>query len=146
MTREMLLKLWDESWDAGIWIAPWSRAVQGVTPEQAAWSPASGRHCIWQIVNHVCMWREYTLTQIDGRAGPARTELEAANFAMPASNNAETWTQTIDRLRKTHDDIRAAIASPGSSLKRLQYHLGHDCYHLGQIMYLRAMQGMMPIE
>lgn len=31
-------------------------------------------------------------------------------------------------------------------LDRLQYHLFHNSYHLGQIMYLRAMQGLKPIE
>jgi len=145
MDRELLLKLWDESWDQGIWIAPWSKAVQGLSPKQAAWSPAADRHCIWQIVHHVCIWREYTLTAVDGRSGPSRKEVESGNFAMPASRTAVEWRRSVDRLQATHNDIRAAIAT-ASSLERLQYHLGHDCYHLGQIMYLRATQGMGPIE
>ena len=74
MDRRTLLKLWDESWDQGIWIAPWSKAVRGLSPRQAALHPAAGRHSIWQIVNHVCIWREYTLTKLDGRPGPARGE------------------------------------------------------------------------
>jgi hypothetical protein len=146
MDRQSLLKLWDESWDEGIWIAPWSKAIGDLSIEQACWSPAAGRHCIWQIVNHVCIWREYTLSLLDGRPGPSREQVERENFAMAAGRTVAEWRGTIDRLRTTHDAVRVAIAYPGSSLERLQYHLGHDCYHLGQIMYLRAMQGMGPIE
>jgi len=146
MDRASLLKLWEESWDKGIWIAPWSKAVDGLSAEQAAWSPATGRHCIWQIVHHVCIWREHTLTMHDSRPGPSQKEAEGANFAMPASRSTAEWHKSIARLQRTHNDMREAIANPASSLERLQYHLGHDCYHLGQIMYLRAMQGMAPIE
>jgi uncharacterized damage-inducible protein DinB len=145
MERDVLLKLWDESWDEGIWIAPWSRAVGDLRADQARWSPASERHCIWQIVNHVCIWREYTLARLEGR--PARSPTEGgANFAMPEAMTEASWRQTIDRLRQTHDGVREAIARPDSSLERLRYHLGHDCYHLGQIMYLRALQGLPSIE
>lgn len=31
-------------------------------------------------------------------------------------------------------------------LERLVYHLPHESYHMGQIMYLRAMQGLPPLE
>ncbi len=146
MERALLVKLWEASWTEGIWIAPWSKAVGGLSLPQTAWSPAPGRHCIWQIVNHVCIWREHTLSQLDVRKGPSREDLERDNFAMPASKSEASWQATIDRLRRTHNDIREAIARPDSSLERLPYHLGHDCYHLGQIMYLRALQGLAPIE
>lgn len=40
----------------------------------------------------------------------------------------------------------AAIADAGHTLDRLQYVPYHDSYHVGQIMLLRALQGMKPIE
>ena len=146
MDRSLLLKMWDESWNKGIWIAAWSKAVEGLTPEQAAWRPAPGRHCIWQIVNHVCIWRETTLARTDGCHGPTREELERDNFAMRDSPDAAGWKRTLERLQDTHDELRKIIADPQSSLERSPYHLGHDCYHLGQIMTLRALQGLPPIE
>ncbi len=146
MDRALLLKLWDESWDAGIWIAPWSKAVADLTPAQAAWTPGPGRHSIWQNVNHVCIWREYTLTRVDGRPGPTREQTERDNFTQPASPSADGWQKSLQRLRASHLAIREAIAAPVNSLERLPYHLGHDCYHLGQIMLLRGMQGLPVIE
>lgn len=146
MDRVTLLKLWDESWDKGIWIAPWSKAVEGLSTEQAAWTPAKDRHCIWQIMHHVCAWREHSLGIVHGKPVPSPAEVEGANFAMPPSWSVAEWRESIARLQRTHNDIREAIANPALPLERPQYHLGHDCYHLGQIMYLRAMQGMGPIE
>ena len=69
MDRQLLLRLWDASWNEGIWIAPWSKAVGALTPQQAAWAPSPGRHSIWEIVNHVCIWREHSLSRFDGRRG-----------------------------------------------------------------------------
>lgn len=153
MNNPSLLRLWDESWSDGIWIAAWSKAVDGLTPEQAAWQPAPSRHSIWQIVSHVCIWREYTLTKLDGRAGPKREEMTPRNFEAPASVTPAAWAATCARLKKSHDDLRAFIAAApngpsesGGPGERPAYHLGHDCYHLGQIMYLRAMQGLGVIE
>jgi hypothetical protein len=146
MDRSLLLNLWDESWSEGIWIAPWVKAVQDLTPEQAAWNPAANRHNIWQIVNHVCVWREYTLALLAGGARPTRPDSINDNFAMPDSPNLAAWKQTLGRLQATHDEFARAIPNPATSLERVPYHLGHDCYHLGQIMYLRALQGLAPIE
>lgn len=146
MNQNILSKLWDESWADGIWIAPWDKALDSLTPAQAAWTPAPSRHSIWQIVNHVCIWREATLSRFDGRRGPSREDLERDNFAHPPTPDQAAWDVTRARLRATHDEIRKAIAKPEGPMDRLPYHLGHDCYHLGQIVYLRAMQGMPPIE
>lgn len=152
----MFARLWEESWSVGIWFAPWEKAVAGLAPEQAAWSPGVGRHSIWQNVAHVCAWREYTLTKVDGRPGPKRQDMDALNFEGPKKGDVEEWRALIARLRQTHMDMAAAMQSVGGSggsplerggaAERLAYHLGHDAYHLGQIMQLRAMLGMAPIE
>src|SRR5262249_42751421 len=139
--RELLLKLWDESWTEGIWIAPWKGAVESLTPEQAAWRPAPERHCIWQLVNHVSIWREYTLAKLAGGGHPTRDEVLSGNFAMPDSPTDAEWHRALERLHASHLAMAAALAQPTAPLDRLRYHLGHDCYHLGQIMYVRALQG-----
>lgn len=146
MNHETLLKLWNESWDQGIWIAPWRKAVEDLSATQAAWRPAPNRHCVWQIVEHVCFWREYTLAKAYGRATPSKDEVERANFAMPETSTEAEWRRSIERLQQSHEALRAAIKDSNAAPERLPYHLGHDCYHLGQIMLLRAMQGLAPIE
>lgn len=149
MTNETLIKLWSESWASGIWVAPWEKAVAGLTPHMAAWRPAPDRHSIWEIVNHVCIWREYTLSKIDpSRPGPKREEMEHRNFEPARAINELDWDATVARLRETHVAIEGAMKAMVNEVaqERLPHHLGHDCYHLGQIMYVRAMLGMKPIE
>lgn len=143
--RQVLLRLWGESWEDGIWVAAWARAIGDVGPAQAAWKPLPAIHSIWQNVNHVCIWREYTLVKLGLRTAPAREEVGARNFEAPTDTGEAAWHATRARLKETHDALRGAIES-GQPLERLQYHLPHDTYHLGQIMTLRAMQGFAPVE
>jgi hypothetical protein len=145
MDRTALTKLWDEFWESGLFAAPWSKAID-VTPEQAAWSPVPGRKSIWQIVNHVIFWRTYVLDR--ARGGPQLTpeEIERRNWEPPTAVTPEAWRQTRTRLRDSHTRLREAVADPGTTLDRIQYMLPHDAYHLGQIMYVRALQGLPVIE
>ena len=137
---------WDEAWGEGLWIAPWSKAVDGLTAAQAAWSPGPGRHSIWQIVNHLIFWREYTLDVLAGKPKPSPEVRERLNFLAPERVTDEAWALTRERFAQTQRRIREALMDRQTPLDRIPYHVPHDAYHVGQIMYLRAMQGLAPIE
>ncbi|MGH7131901.1 MAG: DinB family protein [Phycisphaerales bacterium] len=142
-----LLKHWDESLTGGLWFASWRAALADLTPAQATWKPAPERHSIWQILNHVTYWREVTARKARGDAVPTDdAELARENFRAPETVTATAWKQDVDRFEAVHAAIRALIADPAASHDRAEYHLTHDAHHLGQIMLLRAMQGMKPIE
>jgi hypothetical protein len=141
----MLLRMWDESWDTGLWAASWSSAVGGLTAAQAAWKP-EGRHSLWQNVNHVSVWREVTLSKQGLFAVREKKEIERLNFEEPPAITEPAWEAAKARLKHTHDAIRALITEPTKDAERAYYHLAHDQYHLGQIMQLRAMQGLPPLE
>ena len=145
MTREMLARLWNDAWDGESWVAPWSRAID-LTPPPAAWSPSPGRHSIWQIVSHVAFWRETSLDIIAGKPKLPPDEVKRRNFPAPEAVTAAAWQQARDRLADSHRRIAASLADPSFPFDRLQHHPYHDAYHLGQIMYLRALQGLPPIE
>ena len=68
MDRHALVEQWDEAWSEGVWWTAWSRALEGLTAEQAAWKPAPDRHSIWQLVNHMAFWREYMANRAEGGA------------------------------------------------------------------------------
>lgn len=140
-----LSELWREWWAGDIWITPWSKALDGLTPEQAAWTPEGGRHSIWQLVNHVMFWRDVTMQRIAGNP-PAGYEPEHdEQFPAPSRVDAPSWDATRARLESSHEAIRAAIDDEKTPRDRLRYHLAHDAYHLGQIMQLRALQGLPPV-
>lgn len=146
MERETLMQMWDESWAGGIWFGPWSKALEGLTARQAAWQPQPGRHSIGQLVAHVAFWREVTIDLLEGRPEPAADVVARSNFPAFDGGDEAVWTATRARLESTHRRLRAAIADPKQSIERVRYHLVHDSNHLGQILYLRGLQGMDPIE
>jgi hypothetical protein len=146
MERDSLLKLWDESWEDGIWFGSWSRALANLTPAQAAWQPKPGKHSIWQLVNHVVFWREVTVDLLAGRPRPSRAESERRNFEASAEPTAAAWDAARAALERSHRAIREAIADERHPLDRLRYHLAHDANHLGQMLYLRSLMDLPVIE
>jgi len=147
MDRSSLLKFWNDAWSEGLWAAAWSKSVAGLTPSQAAWKPADGRHSIWQIVNHMIFWREDALARLKGETRrPTDEELAKYNFAEPAEVSEAAWKTTVGGFERSQQDVAQAIAEPANSVERLAYLLPHDCYHIGQINYVRAMQGLKAIE
>lgn len=147
MDRGWFLKQWDDAWTEGLWTASWSKSVEDLTPAQAAWKPAPGRHSIWQIVEHMIFWREDTLERLlTGRGSLPDDELQRRNFPEPPETSKAAWEAALARFRQSHERIAAAIRDPHARLDRIQYLLAHDSYHIGQINLLRALQGIRPIE
>jgi hypothetical protein len=146
MQRSDLLKFWNDAWTEGLWAAAWSKSIDGLSPQQAAWKPAAGRHSIWQIVHHMLFWREDALARLTGKGAPSEDDVARLNFLEPADLTDAAWNATRDRLRRSQEAVAAALADPSKSIERLQYLLPHDSYHIGQINLLRALQGLKPIE
>lgn len=143
-SRQHLVRWMDEAWESGLWAAPWKRALEGISAQQAAWRPGPGRNCIWEIVNHICFWREHQLRKLAGQ-DVSKQEVEQRNFEMPPAVTEDAWRDAEARFERTHRQFRAALADDTKDLKPLEYLIPHDSYHIGQIMTLRAMQGMKPI-
>ncbi len=143
--RESLITMWTEAWEEGLWAAAWSAAIEGLTPQQAAWKPQPGRHSTWQIVNHLLFWREYSFRVLVGDR-PVQVEVDRRNWEEPTEVNPAVWEETRRRFAESQEEILRTLRGEETRLNRFLYHLPHDNYHIGQIMYLRAMQGLEPIE
>jgi len=146
MDRELLLKMWNDAWETGLWAAAWSKVLADLTPQQAAWKPGPDRHSIWQIVAHMVFWRENELRRMASGQAPTDDEIQRLNFPAIQDVTAEAWPQTYQRFAGTQRRIADALNSPTVNLDRVRYLLPHDCYHMGQICYLRALQNMPSVE
>ncbi len=145
MLHEHLVEQWDLAWDGDGWHASWTKALGDLSALQAAWVPDGARHSIWQLVNHVVFWRNVTLNKAEGLPTPSEAECNQRNFEAPADVSEDAWSNTKQALEDSYRALRPILEGKKPGLDRAKYHLTHDAYHLGQIMHLRAMQGMKPI-
>jgi uncharacterized damage-inducible protein DinB len=144
--RATFAELWDDAWNDGLWAAPWRASIEDLSAQQAAWTPALDRHSIWQIVLHMIFWRESWLKRAAG--GPRHTdeEQERLNFPDITDTSEAAWATACQRFADTQSRIAEALRNSDPATDPLTYFLPHDCYHFGQIAYLRAMQGLPPID
>ena len=80
------------------------------------------------------------------RQEPDDAEVSRRNWEEPTDASADAWSTARTRLSDTHRQIAEALENEHEPLDRLKYLLPHDCYHFGQIMYVRALQGLPSID
>jgi len=144
--RAFIAGWFDEAWADGLWSASWSKSLEGLTAEQAAWSPGEGRHSIWQLVLHMVYWRERHLRRIETGQPQPDDDLATLNWPVLTGVSEPAWAEARARFESTQQRLAALLRDPDPGHDILVYFLPHDCYHFGQINALRAMLGLPPIE
>jgi hypothetical protein len=146
--RTIVRSLWAEAWNKGLGFAPWKDVLAGISVAEAAWIPGDGRHSIWAHVSHICFWREFIVSAARKGTLPTDEEIHRRNFEAPTSGLAGSeaaWTTLRQRFADSHAAIGAVYADPNAFHDWMFGLIGHDSYHVGQIMLLRALQGMKPL-
>lgn len=135
----------DTAWNEETYTPPWRKAIEGLTPEQAVWKPEGAKHSIWQLVEHMAFWREQVLHEM---GGGERDEAEIARRNWPETGEitAEAWTEAVGRLAAQHEAVKSAMEGSDEAARKLHNFIEHDAYHFGQIMLLRALQGLPPLD
>jgi uncharacterized damage-inducible protein DinB len=125
------------------WFAPASAAVEGITAEQASWQDGKGNHSIGQLAAHLVFWNRQQLAKFRGEAPEAFSGDNNETFNR---FDAARWTAIVKDL----DEVMSAWekAVEGANEKKLEKwastiaHIGaHNAYHVGQIIYIRKLQG-----
>ena len=126
------------------WFVPVMKAVEGLTPEQAAWKENNANHSIAQLVNHLTFWNRRQLEKFRGEKPGAYS-----------GNNDETFVTTLDKagweaavrqldevLTAWEKEIETADEAKLQSWYGVIAHIStHNAYHTGQILYIRKEQG-----
>jgi uncharacterized damage-inducible protein DinB len=141
--KEVLLEQLHTTHDVEDWFVPISVAVEGVTPEQAKWTDGHGGHSIGQLVNHLAFWNERNLQRFQGTTLLAYSGNNDETFN---SFDSKTWAETVKRLDGVMKAWEKAVeAADDAKLKTESSriaHIGtHNAYHIGQIIYIRKLQG-----
>lgn len=132
-------------------------ALRGVDAAEAAWRPAPGRHCVWELALHVAYGHHVARRRIEGpSAGRFPRRLVATWWpALPDELSPAAWAEDLALLRAGHERLTAGAAElsrralartvKGRALR--EHLLGialHDAYHAGQIRLVRRLGSTTP--
>lgn len=151
-----LLAILDQAYDKTSWHGTNLRgSIRRVTPAQAAWRPAAGRHNIWEIVVHAAYWKYAAARRLTGGARGS-FPLKGSNwFPRPVASKSsfdKAWKADLALLDEMHSALRAAVmrlsakdlsrTPPGKKVSNVALLSGvaaHDLYHAGQIQLLKRL-------
>ena len=141
--RGVLLEQLHTTDDVEDWFVPIRVAVEGLSPEQVKWTDGKGGHSIGQLVNHMAFWNEQNLHRFQGTPLLA---YDGNNDETFNKFDAKTWVATKERLIQVMKDWEKAVETADEDKLKTQAsriaHVGtHNAYHLGQIIYIRKLQG-----
>jgi hypothetical protein len=151
-----LLAIIDQAYNKASWHGTNLRgALRRVTPAQAAWRPAAGRHNIWEIAVHAAYWKYTAARRFTGGARGS-FPLKGSNWfsrpADPHASNDAAWKADLALLDDMHIALRRAVVQlsskdlsripPGKKVSNFALLSGvaaHDLYHAGQIQILKRL-------
>ena len=125
------------------WFVPANTAVEGLTPEQASWKDGSGNHSVGQLTVHLIFWNQQELAKFKGET-PAK--FDGNNNETFDSFDKKKWADAVKQL----DDVLTAWekAVEAADDKKIEAsastiaHIGaHNAYHIGQMIFVRKLQG-----
>jgi uncharacterized damage-inducible protein DinB len=126
------------------WFVPANTAVAGLTAQQARWTDGSGNHSVGQLANHLIFWNSQELARFKGEK-PAK--FDGNNDETFNSFDSKQWDATVKKLDEVLTDWEKAVEAADD--KKIQTfaseiaHVGaHNAYHIGQIIYVRKLQGV----
>lgn len=141
--RSILLHELHTTHNQADWFVPISVAVDGLSAQQASWQPPAGGHSAGQLTYHLLFWTRLNLQRLKGE-----------NPGKFAGDNDETftkfddkqWNDTVKQLDEVMTDLEKFVESADeqklSSVATTVANIcTHNAYHVGQIVYVRKLQG-----
>jgi hypothetical protein len=130
------------------WFVDAMTAVNGLTPEQASWRDGKGNHSAGQLMYHLVFWNRRSLAKFKGE--PA-AKFSGNNEETFDSFDAKTWSATVRQLDEVMTELEKVVENADENQLKAWAseieHIGaHNAYHIGQIVYIRRLQGSWDAE
>ena len=141
--RSILLEQLRTTHNKEDWFVPVNIAVEGLTADQAKWTPGPGNHSVGQLANHLLFWNTEALARFKGEPPP---KFSGNNDETFNNFDATEWANTIQQLDKVMTEWEKAVeAADDEKLEQWAPTIArigtHNAYHTGQIIYVRKLQG-----
>lgn len=125
------------------WFVDANTAVAGLTPEQASWQDGKGNHSIGQLANHLVFWNQQELAKFKGEPP---VKFSGDNNETFNNFDSKKWAATVKQLDQVLTEWEKAVEAADDKKLESWYsiiaHIGtHNAYHIGQIIYIRKLQG-----
>src|SRR5215472_12759029 len=125
------------------WFVPANIAVQGLTAERANWTDGKGNHSIGQLAYHLLFWNTQLLAKFKGETPPKYSGKNDDTFY---NFDAKQWNDTVQQLDKVMTDLEKFVETADDKTIEKNAPLiarvgTHNAYHVGQIIYIRRLQG-----
>ena len=140
--KSILLEQLKGTHDHEEWFVPVKIAIEGLTPEQAAWKDETENHSIAQLVNHLIFWNQQQLAKFREEKSPAFNGDNKETFAGLDKTSWEASVKQLDdvltaleKMIEGADEVKLAKWAP--NIARIST---HNAYHTGQIIYIRKMR------
>lgn len=142
--KGVLLEQLKTTHDQEDWFVPVSVAVDGLTAEQAMWSPGKGNHSVGQLAYHIWYWDQRALNSFNG---VPNEKFDGNNNETFDKFTPAQWDDLVKKLNQVLADWDKAVAEADDAKiaanASLIAHVGaHNAYHVGQILYVRKLQGV----
>ena len=142
--RGVLLEQLRTTHDQEDWFVPVSIAVDGLTAQQAMWSPGKGNHSVGQLAYHIWYWDQRALNDFKG---VKNEKFDGNNNETFDNFTADQWTDLVKKLNQVLSDWDKAVndaddAKLAASASLLAHVGAHNADHVGQILYVRKLQGV----
>jgi DinB family protein len=150
---ELLLEVSDQAFSQKSWHGTTLRgALRGLTPKEALWRPAPGRHNIWELTLHAAYWKYVVRRRLAG-AAIGSFDRRPSNWPdIPDPADDKAWKNDIALLEMEHRKLREVVLRlPPAELERRsprgvwtyaqEIHgvAAHDLYHTGQIQLIKRL-------
>jgi len=125
------------------WFVPISVAVDGLTAEQASWQPPAGTHSAGQLTYHLLFWNRLNLSRLKAES---KGDFSGNNDETFEKFDNKQWADTVKQLDQVMTDMEKLVeTADDNKLAEIAPTIAnictHNAYHVGQIVYVRKLQG-----
>ena len=141
--RSILLEQLRTTHDSKDWFVPINVAVEGLTAEQASWKDPSGNHSVGQLTYHLLFWNERELAKFKGEP---EKKFSGDNDETFNNFDSKKWNDTVKQLDQVMTELERFVETTDdktlqSRASEIAHVSTHNAYHVGQIIFVRKLQG-----
>ena len=89
--------------------SPLLSTIEELTAEKALKRPITEAHNIWELVNHITVWKNEAIKSLKGDLFPFLPDDK--EWPPILDNSEKAWKDTIEKLKMTHKEYMETISS-----------------------------------